>query len=382
VNAGFETRGLVAARVALPPRAPGVDAAAEARQKFERIVEELRTNPAVRSAAVTSQAPMGPGGNSNGLLREGLAMEPKNLLEARLRVVSPGYFSTMGIRLVAGRDFTVDDTREASLVMVVSEELARRAWGNENPIGKRLICCEGEPDDPRFKTVVGVVADTKWRGLTQEAIPEFYLPLRQIPAEAWDWTRRTMTIVARGKLQLQPQSTAEGAEDAEVAQSVTAAIRSAVRTVEPGVPVFSITTLEEARRRSTATTQFHTRLLVYLGAVGLLLAAAGIYSVIAYFVSLRTREIGIRMALGATARDVLRLMTWQGVRPVLIGVAIGAVGAFWATRLLRGSLYGVSATDPITFAAVSFLMVAVSLVATLIPARRATRVDPTKALST
>ena len=384
LDAGFDTRGLVAARVALPPRAYR-EGAAETALTFERIVEELRASPAVRSAAVTSQAPMGPGGNSNGLLPEGRALEPANLIEARLRIVSPGYFGTMGIRLLRGRDFSADDVREAPLVMVVSEELARRAWPKESPIGKRIMCCEGGPDDPRLKTIVGVVGDVRWRGMTQDATPEFYLPMRQIPAEAWSWTRRTMTVVARARASTATAFAAEGREGAEVAQRATAdvstAIRGAVKAVEPTVPVFSIMTFAEARRASTATTRFHTLLLVYLGAVGLLLAATGIYSVIAYFVSLRTHEIGVRIALGASSGDVLRLMTWQGIRPVLVGVAVGAVGAFWATRLLRGSLHGVSETDPATFAAVAGLLIVVSLIATLIPARRATLVDPTRALS-
>jgi putative ABC transport system permease protein len=153
-----------------------------------------------------------------------------------------------------------------------------------------------------------------------------------------------------------------------------------VARMDPSIPLYGVTTMEEALRGSTAQTRFNTLLLGLLSGVGLVLAAVGIYSVIAYFVSLRQQEIGIRMALGATPRDVLALMTWQGVRPVFAGLLLGAAGAFATTRLLRGSVYGVSVTDPLTALAVLALLVGVALVATLVPARRATRVSPGEAL--
>jgi len=364
VDPGFDIKGLLAARVGLPPGGYA-QGAGETARTFEQIVENVRRQPGVRAASLTSQAPMGPGGNSNGLLPEGQAVSQENFIDSRLRMITPGYFEAMGIRLVKGRDINAQDLRGSPLVMVVSEALAKRAWPNQDAIGKRIACCEGEEN--ALKTVVGIVADVRSAGPTQDPRPEFYLPIQQVPPQAWSWTRNAMTVVAR-------------AQSGDAA-SLTPAIRSAVKAVDPTVPVYSVSTMDDALRATIAPARFNTMLLASLGAIGLLLAAVGIYSVIAYFVSLRTHEIGIRMALGATSRDVLGLLTWQGMRPVLVGVAIGAVGAYWATRLLQGSLYGVSPNDPLTFAAVAVVMITVSVLAAVIPALRATRVDPTRALA-
>jgi putative ABC transport system permease protein len=217
-----------------------------------------------------------------------------------------------------------------------------------------------------LKTVVGVAADVHTGGPTQEIRPEFYIPIAQAPEDAWRWTNRTMTIVVRA------QSTN--------AASLTPAIREAMKSIDPTVPVYNVATMSELLMRSMAEARFHLMLLASLAAVGLLLAAAGIYSVIAYFVTLRTHEIGVRMALGATSRDVMRLLIWGGLRPVLAGALLGGLLATWATRLLRGSLYGVGTTDPMTFVMVTIALLVVALVAILVPARRATMVDPTRAL--
>jgi putative ABC transport system permease protein len=257
-------------------------------------------------------------------------------------------------------------TRQAELVAIVSEELARRMWPNEDPIGKRFGCCEGDPSgQPRWKTVVGVVGDVRSRGPTQDVYPEFYLPIDQAPPAVWEWLQRTMTLVARG--------------DGEGAQ-LAPAMRAAVRAVDPTLPLYAVATMREAARTSTATARFNTMLLATLGAIGLVLAVVGIYGVIAYFVSLRTQEIGVRMALGATARDVLGLLTWQGLKPIALGIALGAAAALAATRLLASSLYGVTANDPLTFGAVVVVLAGAGLLATLLPARRATRVSPTTAM--
>jgi putative ABC transport system permease protein len=365
VDPGFDPHGLLTARLSLPPRAYR-EGAAEVTRTFEQVVERVRQSPGVRGAAVTSQAPMGPGGNSNGLVPEGRTWEPKNFLTARLRMVTPGYFATLGIPLRRGRLLTEDDFAGAPRVMVVSEALASAAWPGQDAIGKRIACCEGSPEDPVWKTVVGVVGDVRSGGPTRDAGPEFYLPLRQVPAEAWDWIRRTMTIVAR----------ADGADGTALAAS----LRAAVRTVDPELPLHDIATMEERMRASIAVNRFHTMLLAMIGAIGLLLAAVGIYGVIACFATSRTQEIGVRMALGATARDILRLVAWQGMRPILVGTAVGTLAAAGLTRVIRGSVYGISATDPATFAAVVVTLVAVGLIAAYIPAHRSTRTDPTQAL--
>jgi putative ABC transport system permease protein len=210
------------------------------------------------------------------------------------------------------------------------------------------------------------VGDVRSGGPTRDIGPEFYLPLTQVPAPAWDWIQRTMTIVTR--------------TDAADPSVLAPGLRAAVREVDPDLPLHSVSTMDELMRRSVAVARFHTALLAAAGAIGLVLAALGVYGVIAYFATLRTHEIGIRMALGATARDIVRLVAWQGMRPILVGTALGTVTAVWFTRVVRGSVYGVSATDPWTFATVAATLVMVGLIAAYIPAYRSTRTDPTEAL--
>ena len=370
IDPGFDLHGLLASRVSLPFAGRGREQDRPPEQvaaTFDRIVERLRAMPGVRAASVTSQAPMGPGGNSNGVIAEGKAVIAENAVDARLRIVGSQFFKTMGIQL-KGRDFNSGDIRATTHVAVVSEAFAKKVWPDGSAMGKRFACCEADAKGgPVYKTVVGVASDVRSFGPTRDAIPEFYLPMAQVPPEAWDWISRAMTIVVRS------------ASDDPLAATNT--VRQAVRDVERNAPVYSVTTFEESLRNTIAPARFNTMLLVTLGGIGLLLAAMGIYSVIAYFVSLRTHEIGVRMALGASGSDVLRLMTWQGMRPVLVGVGIGAGGSFWATRLLAGSLFGVTADDPLTFVAVAVGLIVVAIIATLVPARRATRIDPTRALS-
>jgi predicted permease len=364
IEPGFDTRGVLTARLSLPDasyRDPD-----QIVRTFRDIVDRVRQGPGVVAAAITSQAPLGAGGNSNGLVPEGQVFDPVNVVNARLRMISPEYISAMRIPLKRGRLFNSQDVAGAQRVMIVSEGLAKRLWPNEDPIGKRLACCEGAPDDPRWKTVVGVVGDVRSQGPTVDPAPEFYMPMEQMPPEAWRWIQNAMTIVARS-------ATGDGS-------SLIGTIRQSVRAVDPSLPLYRISTMNEAVRQSTAQVRFNTMLLTVLGVIGALLAAIGIYSVIAYFVNLRTHEIGIRMALGATGGDIVKLMTWQGMRPVLIGIVLGAATAYGTTRLLQGSLYGVTPTDPATFVSVVVALVFVGALASAIPARRATRVEPTKAL--
>ena len=366
VNPGFDARGLISARIALGSPADTSTAAVEAEQTFARILGEVGARPGIAAAALTSAAPLGSGSGTNGLIPEGREQSIANVIDSRLRMVSPGYLHMMKIPIVRGRDIDERDVRGGLRVMVVSEALAKAAWPNQDPIGKRIACCEGAPDDPRWKTVVGVAADVHTGGPTQDFRPEFYIPIVQAPPDAWRWVNRTMTVVARS---------ASGE-----ASSIAPTVRAAVKSIDPSLPVFGMATMTDRLDQSLAEARFHLELLVSLGAVGLLLAAAGIYSVIAYFVTLRRHEIGVRMALGANVSDVMRLMTWQGLRPVLIGAALGALAAIWATRLLRGSLYGVTSSDPLTFVAVTGVLLLVSLLAIVIPARRVSSVDPTTAL--
>ena len=365
VDPGFDVKGLLTARISLPAL-PGNAGAARTEQAFRQLVDDLGHRPGVVSAAATSQAPMGPGGNENGLIPEGRALEPQNTLNARFRMVTPGYFATLSVPLRSGRFLTELDIAGGLRVMVVSEALAKSLWPGGNPVGKRVACCEGSLADPKWKTVVGVVGDVRSGGPTQDVRPEFYVPITQVPPQAWDWTQRSMTIVVRGSL-TDPSALA-------------GAIRAAARTIDPNLPVYRITSMSDELRTSTAQEQFNTGLLTGLGVVGLLLATVGIYSVIAYFVTLRSHEIGVRMALGATGRNVVGLLAWQGMRPIVAGVVIGAMLAAWGTSLLHDSLFGVDARDPLTFGLVALLLTATGFAATVIPAVRATRVAPTQAL--
>ncbi|HEX7091045.1 MAG TPA: ABC transporter permease [Longimicrobiales bacterium] len=356
VDPGFEPAGVLTARLTLPAARYGAPAVAA--RAFDRVLDELRRAPGVESAAVGSTAPLGPCCSSNGLVPEGRPLSIESVINAYSRFVTPDYFETLGIPLLRGRLFTDRDTRQAPLVMIVNEELARQAWPGEDPIGKRIVCCEGTPEDPVWKTVVGVVANTRARGPGEDVRPEFYLPLAQVPPDAWEWTDRSMTIVAR-----------KSGDPAALAP----AFRAAVRAVDPSLPLYRIEPLAQSLRASVAQTRFNTLLLTALGLAGLLLAAVGIYGVIAYFVGQRAREFGVRMALGATARDIVLHAARHGLVPVTAGVALGLAGALAAARALRSSVRGITTTDPVTFAAVVAVMIAAALVAIVLPARRAAR---------
>ena len=248
--------------------------------------------------------------------------------------------------------------------MVINETLARAAYGDADPIGKRMICCEGSPDDPMWKTVVGVVGDVKGRGPAQAPRAEFYLPLMQVPDVAWTWFGRTLTILARG----------------DDPASMTTAIRQSVRSLDSTLPVFAIRTMDEGLDRLMAQARFNTMLMTLLAATGLVLAALGIYSVIAWLVAQRTREIGVRMALGASTQDVIRMMSVHGLKPVIAGLAVGVAGALATTRLLQNQLFEVGPRDPLTLLATATVLLIVGGAAAAIPAWRATAIDPSAAL--
>ena len=224
-----------------------------------------------------------------------------------------------------------------------------------------MLCCEGDEQDPRAKLVVGVVGDVRSGGPAADIGHEFYLPAAQVPEESWSWIQRTMTLAARG----------EG-DPAQLA----GAIRDSVDAVDPGLPVHGLATMHERLSRSLASNTFNTRLIAVLGLMALTLAAIGIYSVIAYFVSQRTQDIGIRLALGATPADVVRLVVRQALPPVVLGLAVGVAGALAGARLLESQLGQVSPADPLAFAAAIAILALVALLASALPARRATRVEP------
>jgi predicted permease len=365
LDPGFDTSNLIVGRVGLPDN--GYHDPSLARETFERMVAAAAALPGVQSAAVVSRAPLAGGGGSNGLIAEGKAMDPTNAVNASLRIISTSYLSTSHVPLKAGRDFTVQDTRERILVTIVNETLARTMWPGENPIGKRFACCEPGAKgrtDPVWHEVVGVVVDVRAWGLDRQVQPEFYLPIAQIPPEAWDWTERTMDLLVR------TQGGAFPARD----------LQTAVASTAPGVPVYRLSTMQQKIAGTLERSHFDTFLLTVFAATALLLASVGIYGVLSYVVAQRTRDIGIRMALGAQPGDVWKLVAGIGAKPALIGVTLGLAGALGMTSVLSSLLFGIRARDPVTFVVVSLLLGAVAMLACYIPARRAMRVDPLVAL--
>jgi len=269
-----------------------------------------------------------------------------------MNVVGPRYCATMKLPLVAGREFTANDNVAAPPVVIINEAAARTYWPNQNPLGKRLII------DAKPVEIIGVTGASRYRSLTGAFRPGMLLPAAQnyFP-----------------DLSLHLRSAGDPASMIESA-------RRELRALDPQLPATNIRTLEEQRRNSLYSERATALLLSAFGALALLLAALGIYGVMAYAVAQRTREFGIRMALGARAGDVLRLMLRQGARLIGAGVALGLAGAFAATRLIRSFLYQVSSTDPMAFVSAALLLTAVALLACYIPARRATKVDPMVAL--
>ncbi len=364
VDPGFDPRGVLTARVSLP-RATYEDPGAVSRA-LEEVVGELERSPAIASAALTTQVPLGPGGNSNGLVAEAATLDVSKAVDSRLRIVTRDYLKTMGIPLLRGRNFDERDVAGMPRVMIVSDTLARRLWPGEDAIGKRVACCEGSREDPMWKTVVGIAGGTRSRGLGEDVYPEFYLPIGQTPPDAWDWVQRTVTLVAKAK----------SGDPAALAGPM----RSAVEAIAPGVPPYDLRTMNERLRESLSQERFATILLTALGIAGLLLSAVGIYGIVAYFVAARTAEFGVRMALGATARDIVVATARHGLPPVLLGLAAGIGAALAVTRWLGATLRGVTPTDPATFAAVVLVLAAAAGLAMWAPARRATRIDPSTAL--
>jgi predicted permease len=363
VEPGYDPTGVVAARVSLPTT--GYEAPDQARTAFERLSERVAVAPGVAASGLASVGPL-EGGGTNGLVPEGRPFEVASAINSSLRIVSPGYLAAMRIGLRRGRGFTDLDREGAPLVMIINERLAREAFPGQDPVGKRIACCDAGPDGvPSWKTVVGVVGDVRAQDMSQPADPEFYLPLAQTPHAAWDWIQRSMTVAARGTGD--PMRLVPG-------------LREAVRAVDPAVPLYQIGTMDDRITRSLAQARFSTALLTAFGAVALLLAAIGVFGVISYGVSQRTQEIGVRVALGADQGDVVRLIVRHGAALAGAGLLIGLAGALAATRLLATLLYQVSPTDPPTFLLGGAVLGACALAAAALPAIRAARLDPAVAL--
>jgi ABC-type antimicrobial peptide transport system permease subunit len=252
----------------------------------------------------------------------------------------------------------------APRVVLINETMARQLFGGADAIGKR-VSGWAEGDVPVWREIVGIVGDVRAFGRESEIPPEIYLPYTQPPDGAWNAFNRTMTVMVR---------TRPGAD-------IAPAMRQALRSVDPLVPGWDLQPMSRALEQSTASRRFNTLLLTLLGATGLLLATIGIYGLIAFLVSQRRHEIGVRMVLGATTRDIARMIVRQSATLALIGVGIGALVSFWATKSLRNLLFEVQSSDPIAYVAAGAVLVAAALVASLVPARRAARVEPVRSIN-
>jgi putative ABC transport system permease protein len=357
VSPGFDPSGVVAMELVLPSVAPSAYTEPEQQSAFfHRALERVGSIAGVEAAAVVSTLPLTGAFESTSLKIEGRPAPPSESgsPQANYTMVSADYFRVMSIPLMKGRAFTERDTKESPGVLLVNESLARKYWPGEEAIGKRLTI--GFEKTPR--EIVGVVGDAKQTSLDAQTPLAVYLPYQQFPYAG-------MTLVVRS-----------GADAATVA----GAVRREVQAIDPSLPVSNVRSMEQVLSASVAERRFSMTLVGLFATVALLLAMVGIYGVMAYTVSERTHEIGVRIALGAQAGDILRLILGQGLLLTLGGIGLGLGGAFLLTRLMSGLIYGVTATDPVTFAGVALALALVALAACFIPARRATRVDPMEAL--
>jgi putative ABC transport system permease protein len=347
---GFDPENVLTMRFAIPPYKFNHDGVQE-RAFIERIVERIKPLPGVMSAAVASSVPL----RGVDYHAAGKIMGKPEYYSGRFRVISNDYFHTMGIRLLKGRTFTEQDTQQSGKVVVVTDEFARKYFPSGEPLGKRLRTPSGAEAE-----IVGVVADVRHKRFDQPVEPAYYLTLPQ-DQESID----TMNLVVR---------------TASDPLQVAPAVRRAVWEEDKDQPLEEIATMEQITAAATADSRFISIMLGAFALIALLLSAMGIYGVIAYSVAQRTREVGVRVALGAKRLDVLRLVIAQGMKLTLLGIAIGMSAALGLTQLMRSLLFGLSATDPLTFVAIAILLTFVALIACWIPARRAVKVDPMVAI--
>jgi predicted permease len=326
----------------------------QGRALFQQTLERVAALPGVSNATLVTVVPISGGGDRRGVELEDYQPKPNEDTELNTNVVGPDYFSTVGIPLVQGRDFNPQDREGGPRVVIVNEELARRYFAGQNVVGKRLRIGSDNP----YSEIIGVARNAKYRSLREEPLPFIYIPFTQEYQSG-------MTIMVR---------------TAGDPASLLAPLRNEIRSLNKDVPVSSVQTMTERIGGQLAVDRMIAVLLSIFGLGALLLAAVGIYGVMGYSVAQRTREIGIRMALGAEQREIVKLIIGQGFTLVAIGAGVGLVLALVLTRVVKSLLFGVSATDPLTFAVIVLLLVAVALFACYLPARRAMKVDPLVAL--
>ena len=355
VKPGVDPHNVLTFRVTLPPEK--YSKPEQQLNFYKQLVERVISLPGIESAGTIDSLPLTNDGSTQPVAIEGrpaveFAMQP----EVAVRTISPGYMRALRIPLLAGRDFSETDTLDRPGAIVISESMAREFWPNENPIGKRLTL-SFYPDKAR--EVIGVAGDVKFRGLdSRKSLATVYVPLAQITF--WN---QAMVVRTSGD----PASAAS-------------AMAAAVHQQDSDQPLRDVRTMDDILADSLSQQRFSMLLLASFAGLALVLAAVGIYSVLAYAVRQRQREIGIRIALGAQLNDVLRMVISEGMRPALLGLVLGLAGALALKRAISSLIFGVSESDPLTFLSVSVLLAMVALVASIIPAYRATKVDPMRAL--
>jgi predicted permease len=357
LDIGVDTENVLTARTMLPRSKYGELPKRAA--FYQQVLERVRALPGVVSAGYTTAVPLTWKGGTNSFTVEGREHGPGQ--DANARQASTGYMETMGIKLRRGRFFDDRDVAQSQPVSIINETMAHQYWPGGDALGKRFKL--GNPDSQMpWVTVVGVIGDVKEMGLEAPAKAEMFFPYQQMPDTFWN-SPRDLTVRTSGD-----------------PLSVAAAVRQSVWSVDRSQPVSNIRTMDEVLGEEVAQRRIGMTLLAAFAALALLLASLGIYGVLSYAVAQRTQEIGIRMALGADRKDVLRMVVADGIRLAAAGIAIGLGVSFALTRLMAGLLFGVSASDPRTLGAVTLLLIAVVLVACYVPARRAAKVDPMIAL--
>jgi putative ABC transport system permease protein len=359
VAPGFDSSRLLTFRLSLPESR--YTTFQKGQSFFDEFFTGLRRSPGVRGVAAINALPFSGFGGSRSFHIEGREEKrPEDQTEEQLRIVTDGYFAAMGIPILAGREFTDRDALNQPRVAVVNDAMAKKHWPHESPIGRRVSF---STDEPHWYEIVGVAGNIKHRALEGADRPELYVPYRQ-PLFA-GWTVRPMYVIAR--------------TSADPASTVAIA-RHEIARVDRDQPISDVRTMDERIGRSLSSRRFSMVLLALFAALALILAAVGIYGIVAYSVTERTHEIGVRVALGAQRRDVMAMVVGQGLTMTIVGTAIGVAASAALARLMSSLLFGVSAVDPLTFVAIPLLLIAVALVACYVPARRAMRVDPLQTL--
>jgi len=350
VEPGLKPQNLLTAKLSLP-RDKYKDA--ESAIRFhQQMLERVSNLPGVEAAGLVSHLPIEERGFNANIGVEGKTYPPNESPLVELRVVSDNYFQTAGIPLLRGRLFNKQEGDDKQPVVVINEAMAQQIWPGEDPIGKRV-------QDEGWATVIGVVADVKNYGLLQKPVPEMYAPYTQ--KSFWPDMRWTLRLMVRSTLD---------------SNNIAAAVRREVQAVDPGQPIYAVQTMNLVIENTVRDKSLNTTLLSVFAGVSLLLSVIGVYGVMSYTVAQHTREIGIRMALGAQPAAILKLIVGRGLVLVSVGVGIGVLASFGLTRFIEHMLFGVTPTDPLTFVAIVFLLGLVALLACLIPAQRAMRVDP------